>query len=292
MSSARPVPQTTTRERAVAIKLLALTLGLMAAVLVIHGDQAGVDAHAYWGAVNRWLAGLDPLDPPHGFLPYLYAPWLLPVFLPWAALPWPVAWPLWRAVNVVVLALALGWGYRRRPLATAVLVIVLWVPLVVTLDSGNVTLLLAMGIWAAQFTPPVAAGALWALAASMKWYPILFLGILPRRARRWGVLLVGLAVVLSLVMWPQTMAQIRAVVGDPRPSRIDYLLLILAAVPWVWRHERLAGHTWPQAAVTLAADVRSNLRGWRQTWQRDRELALTRARRAIEHRTRSMLGFG
>ena len=144
-----------------------------------------------------------------------------------------------------MVALALGWAYRRRPLATAFLVLLLFVPLGVTLDSGNVTLLLAMAIWAAQFAPPVAAGGLWALAASMKWYPALFLGILPMRARRWGVALVAVAILLSIAMWPQTVIQIQAVIGDPRPSRIDYLLLLLAAVPWVWRHERLAGRTWP-----------------------------------------------
>ena len=264
----------------------------MAAVLVIHGGQAGVDAHAYWGAVNSWLAGRDPLDPPHGFLPYLYAPWLLPIFLPWAILPWPVAWPLWRAVNLAILALALGWAYQRRPLATAALVIVVWTPLVVTLDSGNVTLFLALAIWAAQFAPPVAAGGLWALAASMKWYPILLLGILPRGARRWGVLLVVAGVLLSLVMWPQTMAQIRAVVGDPRPSRIDYLLLAMAAVPWLWRHERLSSHTWADAAATLTADTRAAFEAWRRTWRRDREAALALARRTIRARTRSLLGFG
>lgn len=292
MSPARPETQPPTRERAVAIALLGLTLGLMAAILVIHGDQAGVDAEAYWVAVNRWLAGLDPLEPPHGFLPYLYAPWLLPVFLPWAMLPWPVAWLVWRAVNLVALAMALGWAYRRRPLATAVVVIVLWIPLVVTLDSGNVTLLLALAIWAAQFAPPVVAGGLWALAASMKWYPVLFLGFLPMRARRWGVLLVAVAILVSIAMWPQTVLQIRAVIGDPRPSRIDYLLLLMAAMPWLWRHERLAGQSWPQAASTLAADARTNLRRWWRTWTHDREAALAMAHRAIRTRTRSLLGLG
>jgi hypothetical protein len=292
MPSARPTTHPPARERAVAIGIIAVTLGLTAAALVVHGDQAGVDAQAYWVAVNRWLAGQDPLVPPHGFLPYLYAPWLLPVFLPWAILPWPIAWPLWRAVNLVVVALALGWAYRRRPLATAVLVLILFVPLGVTLDSGNVTLLLAMAIWAAQFAPPVAAAGLWALAASMKWYPALFLGILPMRARRWGVALVAVAILLSIAMWPQTVIQIQAVIGDPRPSRIDYLLLLIAAVPWVWRHERLAGHTWPEAAATLGADVGTNLRRWRRTWKRDREAAWAMARRTIRVRTRSLLGFG
>jgi hypothetical protein len=292
MSSARSQTRPPTRERAVAIGIIALALGFTAAALVIHGDKAGVDAQAYWVAVNRWLAGQDPLAPPEGFLPYLYAPWLLPVFLPWAILPWPIAWPLWRAVNVAVVVLALGWAYQRRPLATAVLVLVIFVPLGVTLDSGNVTLLLAMAIWAAQFAPPFAAGGLWALAASMKWYPALFLGIIPRGARRWGLLLVAVAILLSIAMWPQTVEQVRAVLGDPRPSRIDYLLLLIAAVPWVWRHERLAGQTWSEAASTLTTDVRTNLRGWWRTWQRDREAALAVARRTIRVRTRSLLGLG
>ncbi len=75
-----------------AIALLAITLGLMAAFLFARGSAAGADALAYWEGVRTWLAGGNPYDPPGLRLPYLYAPWLLPLFLPWAALPWSVAW--------------------------------------------------------------------------------------------------------------------------------------------------------------------------------------------------------
>ena len=56
-------------------------------------------------------------------MPYVYAPWLLPLFVPWALLPWDVAWFAWRAANLVLLAWSIGWAYRIRPLATAVTVI-------------------------------------------------------------------------------------------------------------------------------------------------------------------------
>jgi hypothetical protein len=225
-----------------AIALLAVTLGLMAAFLVARGSAAGADALAYWEGVRIWLAGGNPYDPPGLRLPYLYAPWLLPLFLPWAALPWPVAWFAWRAAMILGFGWSVAWAYRRRPGATAILVALLAIPLVATFDTGNVTLFLALGIWLAQFSGPRLGGALWALATAMKWVPIVLWPILPRDTRRWGLAGLGVAILLSIATWPQTLVQIQAAAASgppnfPRPLRIDHAVLIWAAVPWLWRED-------------------------------------------------------
>ncbi len=88
------------------------------------------------------------------FLPYVYAPWLLPLFLPWAILPWTVAWVVWRGANVLLFLWSAEWAYRRHPLATAAAVVLLSPGLITTFDTGNVTLLLTLAVWLAQFSGP------------------------------------------------------------------------------------------------------------------------------------------
>jgi hypothetical protein len=245
------------REHLLAIAVLAVAGGLTVAFLAARGELAGADARAYWAGVRIWLAGGDPLHPTGPFLPYVYAPWLLPVFLPWALLPWNVAWFVWRGLNVLLLSWSIAWAYRRRPLRTALVVALLALPIIITLDTGNVTLLLAMAIWAAQFTGPRLGGALWALAASMKWFPALLFIFLPPRARLWGLLAGGLAIVLTLLTWPQTLAQIETAVNFPRPLRLDYLLLLWGTVPWFWRHPRPLGDLERYGAGELARAFRA-----------------------------------
>lgn len=230
--------------RLATIALLSVSLGLMVAFLVARGSAAGADALAYWDGVRVWLGGGDPYHAPGLRLPYLYAPWLLPLFLPWALLPWPVAWFAWRGAMVLAFAWSVAWAYRRRPGWTAVLVTALGIPLAATFDTGNVTLFLALGVWAAQFSGPRLGGALWALATAVKWVPAILWLILPARARSWGLAALGIAVLLSLATWPQTLIQIGAAAASgppnfPRPLRIDHVVLIWAAVPWLWQDDLL-----------------------------------------------------
>jgi hypothetical protein len=245
----KPIPP----RRLAALLLLAVTLGLMTAFLAVRGSAAGADAQAYWEGVRRWLAGADPYAPPASGLAYLYAPWLLPLFLPWAALPWPVAWLAWRGAMIAGFAWSLAWAYRRRPGWTALLVAVLSVPLTATFDTGNVTLFLALGIWAAQWGGPRLGGALWALATAMKWVPAVLWLVLPAATRRWGLVALGVAVLLSLATWPQTLVQIQTAADSgppnfPRPLRIDHAVLIWAAVPWLWQ-----GHIRERTAAAASA---------------------------------------
>jgi hypothetical protein len=244
---------------ALAIALLGITGGLIAAFLYARGELVGADARAYWAAVRIWLAGGDPYQQVGAYLPYAYAPWTLLAFVPWALLPWGVAWTLWQTMSMVLFGLSVAWAYARRPLATAVLVALLGVPLAANLDTGNVALPLVLGIWLAWFAGPRLGGAAWAFAAAMKWLPVLLLPFIPPRARLWGVAFAGVAALLTLATWPQTLRQLEVVLNFPRPLRIDYLLLAWAAVPWLW------SQPWPPWWLTAA--------GWRARWTERRSLA-------------------
>lgn len=227
-------------QRLAALLVLSTSLGIVLAFLIARGEAAGSDALAYWNAVHLWLAGGDPYHVPAPALPYVYAPWLLPIFLPWAALPWPVAWFIWRGAMFVLFGWSVAWAYRRRPGWTALLVTILAGPLAATLDTGNVTLFLALGIWAAQFIGPRLGGAIWAISTGMKWLPLVLWPILPPATRRWGLVALAIAVLLSIATWPQTLVQITVAAASgppnfPRPLRIDHAVLIWAAVPWLWQ---------------------------------------------------------
>ena len=144
---------------------------VLAAGLIARGEAGGADARAYWAGVRIWLNGGDPYHPIGPFLPYVYAPWMLPLFTPWALLPWDVAWFVWRVGTILLLLWTIHWAYRRRPLTTAVIVAVLAFPIGANLDTGNINLHLTLMLWAAQFIGPRLAGLLWALATWMKWVP-------------------------------------------------------------------------------------------------------------------------
>lgn len=252
------------RRRLLAILLTSLAGTLIVVFVLARGELAGADARAYWGGVRVWLAGGDPMVPPQPYLPYVYAPWSVPLFLPWALLPWDVAWIVWRGINVLLLVWSASWAYQRHPLATAILLCILAAPIAATLDTGNLTLLCALGVWAAQFTGPRLGGGLWALATVLKWFPAPLWLVLPPRARLWGLIWLAVAGVLALATWPQTMVQVEAAVSFPRPVRLDYLLLLWAAVPWVWARPRLLEPSeWRPIAHEVAAWAREQWRGIR-----------------------------
>jgi hypothetical protein len=259
--------------------ILIVVFALMAAGLIARGEAAGADARAYWAAVRIWLNGGDPYHPTGPFMPYVYAPWMLPLFAPWAMLPWDVAWFVWRGANILLLLGTIDWAYRRRPLATAVAVALLAFPIAANLDTGNVDLLLTLGLWAAQFTGPVLAGLLWAMATWMKWFPAPFWLILAPRARGWGLVWFAGAGLLSLALLPLTILQLQALFGfGPRPIRLDYLVFLWALVPWLWRHPDplwwLRRAEWPgirrQAIETLVS--------WRDGWRSEPRTMVARSR--------------
>ena len=243
-----------------AVLLLGIAGGLGIAALFARGELAGADARAYWAAVRIWLAGGDPYHPVGPFMPYVYVPWLLPAFVPWALLPWDVAWFAWRAANVVLLLWTIGWAYRIRPLATAVAVLFLGFSFLANLDTGNVNLLLVFMIWAAQFTAPRTAGLLWALATALKWVPIVFLPLLAPKGRAWGVVFLAIGGALSLLTLNATLVQLQVLFAFPRPARIDYLVFLWCLVPRLWPDpdplRYLRASTWIGWGHELLGDLR------------------------------------
>lgn len=232
----REVSRLRDRRRILAIVLLSVTFSVVLAGLLGRGDAAGADARAYWAGVRIWLDGGDPYHPTGPFLPYVYAPWMLPLFSPWALLPWDVAWFVWRCGTILLLLWTIEWAYRRAPLRTAVLVALLAFPFGANLDTGNINLPLTFLLWGAQFVDGRLGGLLWALATWMKWVPAPLWLILGRRARRWGLAWLALSIGLSLLTLPLTIVQFQALFGfGARPIRLDYLVYLWAAVPWLYR---------------------------------------------------------
>src|SRR3954447_22695518 len=72
------------RRRILAMTLLIITFGCVAAGVIAPREPAGADARASWPPARIWLGGGDPYRPTGPFLPYVYAPWMLPAFAPWA----------------------------------------------------------------------------------------------------------------------------------------------------------------------------------------------------------------
>jgi len=250
-----------TRGRVAAIAILVIVFGITLAGMMARGENAGSDAQAYWAAVRIWLEGGDPYHPTGPFLPYVYAPWMLPLFVPWALLPWDVAWFAWRGATILMLLWSIRWAYGRRPLPTAILVALLAFPIAANLDTGNINLLLALALFGAHFTGPRLGGLIWGLATWMKWVPAVLWLVLPPRTRSWGLIFLALSGLLSLVMLPLTIIQLQALFGfGSRPFRADYFVFVWAAVPWWWRLARpfafLHPSAWRQAAANQAARLR------------------------------------
>jgi Glycosyltransferase family 87 len=222
--------------RLLAILLLSLVFSLLAAGMIGRGEAAGADARAYWAGVRMWLNGGDPYHPSGPFLPYAYAPWMLPLFAPWALLPWDVAWVVWRVGTILLFLWTVDWAYRRRPLLTAVIIVLLAFPIGANLDTGNINLQLTLMLWGAQFAGPRLGGALWALATWMKWVPLIVWPILGRGARRWGLLWLAVSIALSVALLPLTIVQFQTLINfGQRPIRLDYLIYLWAFIPWGYR---------------------------------------------------------
>jgi hypothetical protein len=125
----------------------------------------------------------------------------------------------------------------------------------------------------------------------MKWVPAPFLVVLAPRARAWGIVWLLVAAALSLLTLPLTIIQLQAVFGfGPRPVRLDYLVLLWAAVPWLWRH--------PNPLWWLRAEGRAGLRARLAAAfaaaQRDRRpigLRLAGLGRAVVERSRAFFGL-
>jgi hypothetical protein len=278
--------------RVAAIVILGIIFGLFITAGIARGELVGADARAYWAAVRIWLAGGDPFHPAAPFMPWVYAPWLLPLFTPWALLPWDVAWFAWRWAGILIFLWSVHWAYRRHPLATAGLVALIALPVAASIDTGNVNLVLVLMLWGAQWARPVPAGMLWAVATAVKWLPLVFLPLLAPRGRAWGLAFLGLAVLLSLLTLPATLAQLEALAAFPRPLRIDYLIFLWALVPWLWRHPDPASLVRPAAWRGRLAGAGAVARRSASTLRSDPRTGMAQLLAAAGRRGRAWLGLG
>ena len=277
--------------RLLLVVLMGVIAGVILAGLIARGEQAGADAQAYWGATRTWLNGGDPYHPARPFMPYVYSPWMLPIFIPWALLPWDVAWFVWRGATIIALCWSIHWAYKQRPMTTAMLLVLLAFPIAANLDTGNINLPLALLIFGAQFCGPVAAGLFWMVATTCKWVPALYWPFIAPRGRLWGIVWLSLAAILTALTLPQTIVQLQVLFGFPRPPRIDYFVFIWGIVPWSWRHPDmfrwLMPSTWPGAAQAGAAAARLTRLRWKRNPGRTREWL----GRAASTRVRAFLGL-
>ena len=217
---------------------------------------------------------------------------MLPLFVPWSNLPWDVAWFAWRGATVIGLLWSVHWAYSRRPMTTAVLLLLLSFPIAANLDTGNINLPLALLVFGAQFSGPIAAGLLWMVATTLKWVPALFWPLLSPRGRLWGIVWFVLAVLLTALTLPATLVQLQVLFGFPRPARVDYFVFVWALVPWAYRHPEafrwLMPSQWPGIARTVAGVFAI----WRIHWRRSPERTADVLRRLMRARVRAYLGIG
>lgn len=272
--------------------LLVVAFALAIAGMTARGETAGADAQAYWAGVRIWLEGGNPYHPTGPFLPYVYAPWMLPLFAPWALLPWEVAWFVWRGGTILLLLWSIRWAYAHRPLPTAILVFILAFPLAANLDTGNINILLALMIFAAHFTGPRLGGFLWAIATWMKWVPAPLWLVLPPKARGWGLVFLLISMLLSLAMLPLTILQLQVLFGfGDRPIRADFLVFIWSVVPWWWRLRHPFAFLSPTAWATALRVQRDRVVRWGRAFRTEPAATLTRARQRSWAWTRRFLGL-
>jgi hypothetical protein len=273
------------------VLILGFVAGFTLAGLLARGEAAGADTRAYWAAGRLWLNGGDPYHPTGPFMPYVYSPWMLPLFLPWSLMPWDVAWFVWRGGTVIGLLWTVHWAYRDRPMTTAILLLLLMFPLAANLDTGNINLPLTLLLFAAQFSRPVLAGLLWMVATTLKWVPAPFWLLLSPRGRLWGVLWFAVALVLTLLTLPATIVQIQVLFAFQRPIRVDYFIFAWALVPWAWRHPSafrwLMPATWPGALRSWTAIIAR----WRFHWRRSPERTAGTLRRVARERFLAFFGL-
>jgi hypothetical protein len=136
------------------------------------------------------------------------------------------------------------------------------------------------------------AGAIWGLTTWMKWAPAITFIVLAPRARLWGLGWLAVSVLISLATLPLTIAQLEALFAYDRPLlRLDYLVLLWAFVPWLWRREEPFAWLRPTAWRGAGGAVASWLRAWGRRVRTDPAAGGAAARRGVVDWARALLGL-
>jgi hypothetical protein len=125
----------------------------------------------------------------------------------------------------------------------------------------------------------------------MKWFPALLIVMLQPRARLWGLVFLAIAGVLTLVMWRETLVQLDIVLNFPRPLRIDYLLILWAFVPWLWRHPDPLWWLERAHLASLAERTRNGIAAWLHEIRRSPGAAVRHAGRSLGAAFRAFFGI-
>jgi hypothetical protein len=207
-------------------------------------------------------------------------------------LPWEAAWFIWRGTAILLLLWTIRWAYARRPLSTALVMLALAIPIGTNLDTGNINLLLAVALFGAQFGHGRLGGLIWGIATWMKWVPAPLWLVLPARARGWGLIVLALSGLLSLLMLPLTIVQLQALFGfGPRPVRADFLVFAWAAVPWWWRLEHPFAFLSPGAWADFGAVLGQRASVWLSAFRRAPMLTARHALVELSRRAARFVGL-
>jgi hypothetical protein len=194
-------------------------------VVVVTGDWAFDDMHAYLGAAERLLSG-DPLyiSGVATSQLYLYAPWFSAAWIPATGLPIAVVEVTWFSVLAIAFGAAL-WPYLRS-VAGICLALLLGALLYRTLGWGNVQpVVVAALVWSL----PTRSGP-WVLGVIGSLKPLTLVAVgayLWRREWRSAAIAVGIAGIL----WAPALLFDLSSYPAPRSLNLYDASLLLAAVP-------------------------------------------------------------
>ncbi len=279
-----------TNRLAVTVALAALTIPAIWYVISPGARYtAASDLIGYASAANIFLRGGNPYDSAtvldlqrqmgrNDPLPLIMwsPPWLFPCILPLAILPMPLTRPLWFLINAAILILSADWMWRSSQIAvpsrpTAWIMALAFVPAAITLDLGQISILLLAGMClflaALRHRQDFLAGAATFLIALKPhvlfpfWIVLLLWSV---QQRRWRVLtgvFVGLTVpsLLSLIVDPPIYGNylyaLKSEYGPMRWKTASSGTLLRLAFP--------SSESWIQFLPTLAGVLLVSLLWWK-----------------------------
>jgi len=269
-------------------------LGLILAVQVLYFQRGFVpgDAFVYLAAGERLndghlLYALSPGDrpvdihPPYWWIPFVSPPLLAVLWRPLALLGEAAPY-CWWVLGVAALLTSVAMLLRRRPLLTALALLVLSVPVVYEVGVGNVNAFLLFGFLTAWRAfaggRPSVSGSLVAVAAALKVTPIMAawwaIAVGGRRAAVGVLITVAVAAAVSLGgaglanhlayiealtsgavgFSPLSLGGMLRFAGLPEPAaRVLVWVAAFAAVLLIWKLRRRPDRSFQAAVVAMIA---------------------------------------